>query len=67
MLTQFAFWSSVNTRHTICGDTMHVEFFCQNCLALSKVDAYIFSSLSDSQTAILENQIMNCFDVNVVC
>jgi len=26
-----------------------------------------FSNLSDSQTAILENQITNCIDVNVVC
>ena len=46
---------------------MHVEFFCQNCLTWSKADAYIFSNLSDSQTAILENQIMNCINVNVIC
>ena len=26
-----------------------------------------FSNLSDSQTAILENQITNCIDVNVFC
>jgi len=26
-----------------------------------------FSNLSDSQTAILENQIANCINVNVVC
>ena len=28
---------------------------------------YDFRNLSDSQTAILENQITNCIDVNVVC
>jgi len=32
-----------------------------------KLMAYIFSNLSDSQTAILENQMTNCIDVNVVC
>jgi hypothetical protein len=30
-------------------------------------DAYVFSNLSDGQTAILENQITNCVDVNVIC
>jgi len=58
---------SQHTGHKFCGDAMHVEFFCQNCLAWSKADAYIFSSLSDSQTANLENQMMNCIDANVVC
>jgi hypothetical protein len=42
-----------------------ILFFCQNCLARSKADAYIFSNLSDSQTAILENEMMNCIDVNI--
>ena len=46
-----------HTGHEFRGDAMHVEFFFHNCLAWSKVDAYIFSSLSDSQTAILENQL----------
>jgi len=27
----------------------------------------MLSNLSDSQMAILENQIMNCIDVNIVC
>ena len=68
MLTRFAFWSSgQHTGHEFCGDALHVEFFCQNCLAWSKADAYVFSNLSDSQTAILENQMTNCIDVNVVC
>jgi len=56
-----------HTGHEFCGDALHVEFFCRNCLAWSKADAYIFSNLSDSQTAILENQMTNCIDVNVIC
>jgi len=54
-----------HTGHEFCGAVMHVEFFCQNCLAWSKANAYIFSNLSDSQTAILENQMTNCINVNV--
>ena len=46
---------------------MHVEFFCQNCLAWSKADPNIFINLPDSQTPILENQITNCIDVNIIC
>jgi hypothetical protein len=56
-----------HTGHEFCGDTMHVEFFCQNCLAWSKADCLLLQqSLSDSQTAILENQMTNCIDVKIV-
>ena len=48
-----------HTGHEFCGDALHVEFFCRNCLAWSKADAYIFSNLSDSRTAVLENQMTN--------
>lgn len=41
--------------------------FCKNWLAQFEADAYILNNLSDSQTAILENQIMNCIDVNLTC
>lgn len=34
-------------------------FFCQNCLAESKIGAYIFNNFSDSQTSILAYQITN--------
>ena len=68
MLTRFAFWSLVNTRGTnFVATRCKLSFSVRIAWPWSKADAYIFISLSDSQTAILENQITNCIDVNIVC